>query len=43
MKSQGITKVIMVRPVGTMNVCAKFQGEPFDSYINISSWTKVVE
>lgn len=28
MKSQGIKEVIMIQPLGTMNVGSKFHGEP---------------
>lgn len=39
--TQGLTKVRRIYPRGTMNICVKFQRNPFDSCWDIS--TKVVE
>lgn len=40
-KSQGITKVIRIQPLGTMNVCINFYVNPFNSCWDISVWTKL--
>lgn len=42
LKSQRITKVSMIHPQGSMNVCTKFLRNPFSSYGEISVWTKVL-
>lgn len=42
-KSQGITKVMQMYPLGSMNICTKLDGNTFKSCWDISVWTKVVE
>ncbi len=42
MKSQQITKVFWIRPLGTMNVCTKFYGNPSNICRDTSVRTKAV-
>ncbi len=43
MKSQRITEVIRIHPLGTINNCIKFHGKPSNTSEHISIWTKVVD
>lgn len=41
-KSQGVTKIIRIHHVGTMNIYIKFHGNPSTTY-NHSVWSKVLD
>ena len=40
-KIQAVAKVIKLHPLWTINVCTKFHGNPSNSCLDISVWTKV--